>query len=296
MSQSAFISIAADGLSAQIDPLGAQLSVLRDAEGRDLLWDGDPAFWASRAPVLFPIVGALNDGAYRVDGQTYRLPRHGLARTRRFAVVEYTASRAILRLEWDEETLAIYPFRFRLDLVFEVAGAALTITAHIANLDTRPMPASLGFHPAFRWPLPYGAARAAHKIRFAQAEGADVRRIDAQGLVRPQTYPSPVAGRDLALDDALFVNDALIFDTLHSDTLVYGADDGPALHVGLHGAPYLGLWTKPGAPFVCIEPWHGIADPEGFSGEFRDKPGLFEVAPGGARAISLSVRLEGLAD
>jgi galactose mutarotase-like enzyme len=286
-----FIAISSDGVSAQIDPLGAQLSVLRDAEGRDLLWDGDPAIWASRAPILFPIVGELNHGLYHIDGQTHALGRHGFARRRRFELVEHTAAKAVLRLSSDAETLAVYPFGFVLDLTFETIGASLSLTADITNPGEAPLPASFGFHPAFRWPLPYGGERGAHRVRFARVEDAPIRRINSQGLVLPDTLPSPVEGRDLALRDALFVNDALVFDQLNSGSLSYGVEGGAQLEIDFGGAPFLGLWTKPGAPFICVEPWHGIADPEGFEGDFREKPGVFEVAPGETRRIGMSIRL-----
>ncbi len=289
---SARVAIAAEGLSAEIDPLGAQLHALRDPEGRDLLWDGDAAIWAGRAPILFPIIGELNQGAYRLDDQTYWLPRHGLARRRGFEVVEQTASSARLRLEADDETRAIYPFEFRLDIDFELSGATLTLAATIGNQGSSPMPASFGFHPAFRWPLPYGGARDAHGIVFDHDEPAPIRRLSAAGLLTPKPHPTPVVGRDLHLRDDLFNDDVVIFDRLSSGALTYGAPAGPRLRIDLKGARYLGLWTKPGAPFVCIEPWQGIADPEGYQGDFRAKPGIFEVEPGGSRQVAISVTLE----
>ena len=121
------------------------------------------------------------------------------------------------------------------------------------------MPASFGFHPALRWPLPYGNARAGHAIHFEE-EPAPVRRLDAEGLVRPDSFPTPVIGHDLALRDDLFTDDALIFDALQNRRLRYGAESGPQIEIAFADTPYLGLWTKPGADFICIEPWHGIAD------------------------------------
>ena len=112
------VSIASTGLSAQVDPLGAQLFALRDSHSQDLLWNGDPAIWASRAPILFPIVGELNQGVYRLDGQIFHLPRHGLARRRRFELVDAAASSACFRLSADGETWGVYPFDFVLDVEF----------------------------------------------------------------------------------------------------------------------------------------------------------------------------------
>jgi galactose mutarotase-like enzyme len=292
----ALIPIAAPGLSAEIDPVGAELHALRDADGRDLLWDGDPAVWAGRAPVLFPIVGALAGGEYRWRGRTYALPRHGFARRRRFELVERSADAALLRLAWDEDTFAVYPFRFALDIGFSLAGATLTMTASVRNLDLDAvMPASFGFHPAFRWPLPYGAPRAQHRLRFERAEPASIRRIDVEGLVRPDLLPTPVAGHDLILDDALFADDAVIFDRLESRRLRYGAETGPWLDIAFADTPWLGVWSKPGAGYVCIEPWQGVADPQGFAGDLTAKPGIVIVEPRRMHAVNMSVSLSGQA-
>lgn len=275
--------IASPLLSAEIDSLGAQLMRLQDGQGRDLLWDGDPAIWKSRAPILFPIVGGLKDGAYRQDGKTYHLPRHGLARTRDFALAATAPERALFRLTADDETRAVYPFDFVLELEFRIDQATLVMTARIENRGDAMMPASFGFHPAFRWPLPYGAPRAAHRITFAQAEPAPIRRLDDAGLILPQPQATPVSGQDLALDDALFAADAMIFDRLHSQGLRYGAPGAPQLDIAFDGMPYLGLWTKPGAPFLCIEPWFSMASPVGWQGEFAEKPGVLKLAPGASR-------------
>jgi len=287
------VAIASEGLRAWIDPMGAQLSALRDADGLDLLWDGDPAIWASRAPILFPIVGEVAGGAYRVDGKTYHLPRHGLARRRAFSVVAQTPHAVTFRLSADEASLAVYPFAFELDMIFALSGTTLAMIAEIRNRGAAPMPASFGFHPAFCWPLPYLAERSAHQILFDKAEPAPVRRISPEGLVKAQTYPSPVEGRVLPLSDDLFVDDALILDQLASPGLTYGPPEGRQLKIDFPGAPYLGLWTKPNAPFVCVEPWWGIADPEGFTGELADKPGMMIVPPGGVRSVAMTVTLTG---
>jgi len=286
-------TIASEHLSADIDALGAQLYALRDTEGRDLQWDGDPAFWTGRAPILFPIVGMLEGGRYRLDGQTYAMPKHGFARRKPFTLVEAGPASATFRLSADAETRAAYPFEFALDLRFTVDAATLGITAKVRNLGQTRMPASFGFHPALRWPLPYGRPRAEHRLRFAHDEPAPIRRITTDGVVMPETFPTPVQGRDLILRDELFTGDAVIFDQLQSRTLRYGAAEGPHLEISFPDTPYLGVWTKPGAPYICIEPWHGIADPLGYAGDVRDKPGVFEVAPGSSVEISMSIGVVG---
>jgi len=287
--KTSWIALSSAELSAEVNPLGAQLSVLRDADGRELLWNGDPAVWAGRAPILFPIVGTLAGGSYRLGPRTYPLPRHGFARGRQFDVVAATSSKATFRLNADEATLQLYPFRFQLDVDFALNGATLTVTSSVRNVGQEEMPASIGYHPGFRWPLPYGEPRAAHFIEFADDEGSSIRRLDANGLLSPERHPTPVSQRRLALDDALFKDDVVIFDEIRSRSVSYGAAKGPRIRVSYPDAHYLGVWTKPGAPFICIEPWQGIADEAGFSGDFRTKLGVFTLAPGAAQSLTMQI-------
>jgi galactose mutarotase-like enzyme len=289
--QNSWIPLRSAELHAEVNPLGAQLSVLRDANGRDLLWNGDPAVWAGRAPVLFPIVGELAGGKYHLGGKSYPLSRHGFARGKPFTVVAATASSATFRLAADESTLAVYPFQFELDIRFALSAATLAVTAAVRNRGDTNMPASFGYHPGFRWPLPYGRERPAHFIEFETDEPAPIRCLDRAGLVAPEPHPTPVSNRRLVLNDSLFTNDALIFDQVRSRSVTYGAADGPRIRVDFPDTPYLGIWTRPGAPFICIEPWHGIADPAGFDGDFTSKPGVFTVAPAGVQLMETNITL-----
>jgi galactose mutarotase-like enzyme len=286
-----WISLSSAELSAEINPLGAQLSVLRDAGGRELLWNGDPAIWAGRAPLLFPIVGTVAGGSYRIGSRTYSLSRHGFARGKQFEVLAAASSRATFRLQADEATLQVYPFRFQLDVDFVLNGATLAVTSSVRNIGAEDMPASIGYHPGFRWPLPYGEPRAAHFIEFAADEGSSIRRLDANGLLSPVRHPTPVSRRRLVLDDALFRDDVVIFDELHSRSVSYGADRGPRIRVSYPDATFLGVWTKPGAPFICIEPWKGIADEAGFAGDFSTKLGVFTLAPGASQSLTMEIAL-----
>jgi galactose mutarotase-like enzyme len=286
-----WVSINSDQLIAEIDPLGAQLSSLKNRAALDLLWNGDPQVWAGRAPLLFPIVGVLTGGIYRLGSQTYRLPRHGFARGKLFATESTGASAAVFRLVADESSLLVYPFQFELEVRYELLGATLSVTTWIRNKGSTAMPASFGYHPGFRWPLPFGGARASHFIEFESDEPAPARRIDSAGLLTPERHPTPIIQRRLALADSLFQDDVLIFDQISSRSVLYGSSDGPRIKIGFPDAPLLGVWTKPGAPFICIEPWHGITDPEGFSGDFKDKPGVFVLKGGGSFCSKMDITL-----
>ena len=286
------IELASPHLSATVNPLGAELTHLRDADGRELMTDGDPAFWTGHAPILFPIVGALNGGVYRLDGAEYPLPQHGFARTMLFDVVDAGPERVRLRLTDSEATRAVYPFAFTLDIEHAIDRTTLTTIVTVANQGARDMPASVGFHPAFAWPLPYGHDRADHRIVFERDEPALLNRIVPGGLIGPADAPSPLETRMLMLHDNLFTTNALVWSEVASQSVVYGGADGPQLRIDFPNTPMLGIWTKPGAAFVCIEPWHGIADPEGFAGEIWDKPGMLRFAPGTARSFTMAITLE----
>jgi galactose mutarotase-like enzyme len=291
MAERQMIEIASDVLRASINPFGAELSHLQDGEGRELMTDADPAFWSGRAPLLFPIVGRLVDDRYRLEGKEYPLPQHGFARRQLFETAVHEAGRAVLRLADSEATREVYPFAFMLDAAFALAGATLSIEVTVTNRGDEPMPASFGFHPAFAWPLPFGRRREDHRIVFAKDEPGALAAIVKGGWIAEEAWPSPLDGRVLKLSDDLFERDALVWDGLESRSLRYDGGEGPGLEIGFEGMPRLGIWTKPGARFVCVEPWHGIADPIGFTGEIWDKPGMLRFAPGEARSFAMQVTL-----
>jgi len=285
------IEIASQGLSAIINPLGAELSHLRDRQGRELMTDADPAYWTGRAPLLFPIVGRLHGDRYRLGDTFYPLPQHGFARKQRFDVVERAADRAVFRLSDNEETREVYPFAFALDAAFTLAGTTLAMDMTVTNTGDAAMPASFGFHPAFAWPLPYGRTKEQHRIVFAADEPGDLSAIVLGGWIDAHAWPSPLDGRVLHLTDSLFERDALVWDGLASRSVRYDGGAGPGLEVAFPDTDKLGIWTKPGAHYVCIEPWHGIADPHHFDGEIWDKPGMLRFAPGQARTFTMRVTL-----
>ena len=281
------VSISTAALSAEISATGAELVRLQDGAGADLLWDGNPAVWNGRSPLLFPIVGEVTGNRLNVAGKEYEIGRHGFARTSTFALVRSDAASCTWRLESSEATRRQYPFEFRVDVTYRIEGATLHMEAEVTNLGAVVMPASFGFHPALRWPLPYGKPRATHEIVFDKNEPAPIRRpID--GLLSAAQFPTPVQDRHLLLHDGLFEEGALVFDTLASRSVLYGE----ALRVDFPCMPHLGIWTKPGAGYVCIEPWHGHASPEGFDGELADKPGIVPIAPGATETFAMSITRE----
>lgn len=269
---------------ATIQAQGAEMCSLKAADGQEMLWQAG-AEWPRHAPILFPIVGRLKGDVLRHRGENYPMTQHGFARDQRFAWTARDKTVCALSLSDSAESRAKYPFAFRLDVSYAVEGDELVIGYAITNTGGDVLPASIGAHPAFRWPLTTGAAKDAHRIVFAQPETAPVRRLDG-GLLLPDAVASPVQSDTLALTESLFSQDALIFYQLASTSLRYSAPGAPTITLAWDGFPQLGIWSKPsGAAFLCIEPWHGYASPADFDGEFMDKPGVMRIGVGEVRSF-----------
>jgi galactose mutarotase-like enzyme len=286
------IAIEGAELRAAISSLGAELVSLQASNGFDYLWNGDPAWWPSHAPILFPIVGEVRGNALKVDGKSYPIGRHGFARGSTFEVANAERTRCRFQLSANDQTRAHYPFEFVLNIDYEVVGRQLHVWAEVANHGKDVMPVSLGFHPAFRWPLVPGTAKEAYAISFEASEKEPIRRL-TNGLIARNPIPSPVHDKKLNLADSLFIDDALIFDRLSSRRVTFGAATGPSIEVRFDSMPQLGVWSKPGAGFVCIEPWHGFASPEDFDGELKDKPGMALLPPGATKRFEIAVGVSG---
>lgn len=283
--------ISAAGLIARISDLGAELQSLRLADGRELLWQGDPAHWAGRSPVLFPIVGRAAENRLTVGGDPVEMAQHGFARRSRFSLLDKGADFTRHRLTDSAETRAQFPRAFQLDLEHRLDAHGLSITADVTNTGRDALPFALGFHPAFRWPLP-GAEAAPHEVELHN--GAEpLRRKLQDGLISEAEAPSPFRKGHLALSHDLFTEDALIFPEGAGQALRYGAKNGPGLEFRFEHLPYLALWTKPGAPFLCIEPWQGMAARHGGGPALEDRPGTLTLAPGLSRSFAMKIRPSG---
>jgi galactose mutarotase-like enzyme len=287
---SELVTIGNDRLAAAIAAKGAEIQSLLPRDGGEVMWSGDAEVWPWHAPNLFPIVGALADDLLVHDGQSYPMKQHGFLRHSVCDVVKAEADACAFRLTDNADTHEQYPFAFSLTVNYRVVEDRLECGFVLHNPDDVPLYASIGTHPGFRRPLG-AASRDADVVLFDQPEPAPIRRLGGRTL-DAQPRPTPVEGRVLRLRDALFDEDALIFDRLTSRRIVYGAPGGPAVEVGFPDFPDLGIWAKPGvAPFVCLEPWQGMASPAGFAGEFSRKPGVVALAPGATREWRYFIRL-----
>ncbi|NSZ17494.1 aldose 1-epimerase family protein [Agrobacterium vitis] len=279
-----------DQLTVQISSLGAEMQSLRTKDGQSLLWHGDAAYWGGRSPILFPIVGKAADDTLLIDGKPYSMAQHGIARRREFTLLEAGADVCRHELTADDETKAAYPFNFSLVLEHRLHGAALTVAATVSNRSDTPMPYGLGFHPAFLWPLP-GADGKPHTITLDNGAEPPLLRLGG-GLLAEEARPSPFHAGRLVLDKSQFEEDAMIFPEGAGTKLTYRAEDAASLHFHFENLPNLALWQKPGAPFICIEPWHGMAARHGKSGELVERPYTVILAPGDSARHGFTVTVE----
>ncbi|MCT7663365.1 aldose 1-epimerase family protein [Shinella kummerowiae] len=279
--------IANDVLSIEVSSLGAEMQAATTQDGANWLWNGDAAFWTGRSPVLFPIVGKAPDDTLLIDGKPYSMAQHGFARRREFSLTAATATLCRYTLEVTAETRAVYPFDFRLSVEHSLDGPTLTVAAEVENRGDVPMPFGCGFHPAFLWPLPGGNGKT-HVVTLDN--GAEPKRQPLEnGLLSRHRETSPFDNGRLVLAQGQFDNDALVFPDDAGDGLTYEAEGGPALTFRFENLPNLALWSKPGAPFLCIEPWHGTAAEFGGARELKDRPYTTVLPAGESRRFAFSV-------
>ena len=281
------VRIESPELVIEVSSLGAEMQSIRTRDRRSWLWSGDPAFWGGRSPILFPIVGKAPDNRLHIDGHVFGMQQHGIARRSEFRLVSAEAGSCLHVLTASAASREAYPFDFTLTLGHAVAGSQLTVTASVTNTDVKPLPFGLGFHPAFAWPLP-GAEGRTHFVQLDNGAEPMLSRLDG-GLRRPGLLPSPFRAGRLILDHGQFEDDAMIFPDGAGSALTYGAEGGPGLRFSFENLPNLALWTRPGAPFLCIEPWHGTAPEAGASAEIGARPYATVLAPGATAAFAFSV-------
>jgi galactose mutarotase-like enzyme len=278
-------------VSAIVKRHGAELCSLKTTAGSELIWQAGPE-WPRHSPLLFPIVGRLKNDELRHRGAVYPMGQHGLARDHDFEWIARNENSCALVLTDNDETRKRYPFAFRLAVTFALNGSDLDVTFEVTNTDSEVLPASIGAHPAFNWPLLPSLAKESYTLTFSDDEPAPIRRLRG-GLMRAKPEVNPVEGRTLALSERLFEDDAIIFDQLASTEVGYAAMSGPSVRMSWNGFPQLGVWSKLGAAFLCIEPWYGFASPETFDGEFFDKPGLMHLAPEQWRTLKYRISVGG---
>lgn len=249
---------------------GAELCSLQSNEThREYIWDGNAAFWNKHAPVLFPIVGTLKNNSYKYDDKDYNLSRHGFARDLDFTIIYQQEDEIIFALKFDEETLKIYPFQFELQIKYCLVATELFVQYFVINQDTKEIPFSIGAHPAFALPQEFEK----YSLEFEKQEVLKCFVLE-NDLLSENNFDINLQNKNLPLTYSLFENDALIFKSLQSKEITILENGSNLLKVRFPDFKNLGLWTKDGAAFICIEPWLGYSDKLLFDGEIEEKDGI----------------------
>ncbi|HFK0654788.1 TPA: aldose 1-epimerase family protein [Listeria monocytogenes] len=269
-------------LLVEMKTAGAELTrIFHKDTGLEYLWNADSKFWGRHSPVLFPTVGRLVEDTYLVDGKPYHLGQHGFARDRDFQVVEQTEKSVRFELDADEDSLAVYPYKFKLSIIYTIEKNTVAVSYEVENTDNKRIYFSIGAHPAFNLPLIDGATFEDYYLDFGTEENLET--LCLEGPYRSGEIKKVVdeAARYLPLNYDLFKNDALIFEALKQKEMTIKSDKTPHfVKVSFPEFPFVGVWTaKAGTPFLCIEPWYGIADGAGKSVELRDKAGIEHLEP-----------------
>ncbi|MEO5770444.1 MAG: aldose 1-epimerase family protein [Burkholderiaceae bacterium] len=279
MAASERVEIRSDALCASIDPLGAELRSLRTDAGHEIMWPGSAPWWERTSPILFPVIGRLRDGRVAHRGRWLVMPPHGFAMHQPFECTDRQADACAWQLVASDLTRAMYPFEFALRVGYRLHGRALTIQVAVENHGPGPMPFSLGLHPGFRWPI-RAPTRDGHHLEFEAHEPAPTRRRTASQLLGPPVAALPMRERRLALNDALFAQGSHVLDTARSHWVRMSDHQGPLWQLDWTGLDQLALWTQPGAPFICVEPWAGRSEADGEDADLEHRAASVQLEGG----------------
>lgn len=259
---------------------GAELkSVVKKATQQEIVWQGNPDFWAKSSPVLFPIVGTLKNGMYGYEAKEYQLPRHGFARDYNFKLDEVSNAHLVLSLEASPDTLQLYPFVFKLQIIYTLMNNSLQVEYKVENLsDVETMYFSLGAHPAFNVGIKADDF-SSYSLSFNKDNKLKATCLK-DGLLTPDKNTITLTNQKLQLDYKLFENDALVLLDMKSDKItLLGNDDETIFDFEFENFPYFGIWTVKDSGFICLEPWAGIADFDSHGQQLENKAGINVLQP-----------------
>ncbi|WP_055436998.1 aldose 1-epimerase family protein [Lacinutrix algicola] len=282
-------------LKIKVKPIGAELCEISSVKNKkQFMWHADPDVWGSFAPNLFPIIGALKDETYIYNGTKYNMPKHGFIRhSKDIKLIKETENSLSFSLTYNEDLLKIYPFKFEYIITYTLIDNTLDINYTIKNLDNKSIYFSIGGHPAFKCPLYKDENYTDYNLVFETEETSKTHLLNTEtGLVKNETKPIFNTKNSIQLKSDLFNNDALIFKDLKSRKVALVSDlHGEILNVTFKDFNYLGLWAKPNASYVCIEPWLGIADHENASQNITEKEGIIKLTENETFRANYSIQI-----
>lgn len=289
-------TISTEAISVGLTDFGGTLTSIKDAGGTEYLWQGDAAYWSGQAPILFPICGSIRgDRAVTQDGSELAMPRHGLVRKRDWELECADETSATFVFESDEQTLAGYPYPFRLRSRYEVSGATLAVTYEVANTGGHPMPFQVGGHPGFRCPFVEGDAYDDCYLEFECEESCTAPEpVTETGLIDIDVrHPVLEGARVMPLAHELFRKDAQILDELKSRRVrLRSRNSEKGVELAFADFPYLIVWSSANdGPFVALEPWVGLSTCNDEDDVFEHKRNIQVAAPGETKSYTFTVTL-----
>ena len=290
------ITIYNDRLRLTVDSRGAEMQSLLHADGTEYLWQGDPACWPDRAPVLFPYVARLTDDSYRYHGKIYHMGIHGFAAGMEFRPVEQGLDRLTMELCDSAVTRAQYPFAFRFRIGYALEGSTVRITDRVENRGKGPMYFGLGSHPGFRVPLEPGERFEDYRLEFGCRCRPDRVGFTRQLFLSGCAVPYPLENEKyLRLRHGLFDEDAVILQNVCMDVRLVSRISGRGVRVCAPQQRYLGLWHRPksDAPYLCIEPWNSLPSRQGVVEELSCKSDLIRLEPGKTYETTWTITVQG---
>lgn len=284
------IKIANENLSVIINEKGAELQSMQ-LNDIEYLWQANAAYWPKYSPVLFPIVGELKEGKYIFNNKEYKLSRHGFARDKMFEAAQVSDASAVFTLHDDEESLTVYPFKFIFQVEYSINDTMLSCTYHVKNNGNDVMYFSVGGHPAFKVPLVNDLQYTDYVLEFNKDDTL-TRYLLQKGLTGNATEKLRLHNKRLPLQQSLFYTDAIVLKHIKSNEIkLYTDKDAHGLKFNFEGFPYLGIWAAVDAPFVCLEPWCGIADNIHHDQQLTQKEGINKIAANESWQRTWSVEL-----
>lgn len=280
------ITLSNNSVSIAVKKYGAELSSFKSNDTSiEYLWQGNPDVWYGQSPILFPIVGTLINNKYKVGGREYEMFRHGIARKRDFELKSQTENSITLTQSWNDETLKSYPYKYILDIEFKLDGKKLTVTHTVKNDSDETMYFSIGAHPGFN-------CKIGDRLEFAEKETLVCEKINEDALLDGKHYPTLKDEKEIVITKDIFDADALVLSGMKSDTVCLKSDFRKEyIKFNFGKAPVLGIWAKPGAEYVCIEPWYGINDSTEIKDDFSEKRLIQKLGANGEFKFSWSAEI-----
>ena len=265
--------------------MGAELNSFKSKKtGFEFIWGGNTDIWYGQSPILFPIIGRLLDDKYRLNDKEYTMPKHGIVRKKPFKLIDKTENSLKFIQSDDEESLKEYPYHFDLIVEFKITDNGLSVTHTVVNKNDCIMYYSFGAHPAFNCEI-------GDYLEFSENEELLTERIDHDSILIEEKFPVNIDGNKLTITENLFDDDALILSGYKSKSISLKSNNHNRVVKFNFDSPLLGIWAKPGAPYVCIEPWWGVNDNYDKKDDLSQKRGIMALNPNEEKSFNWNIEI-----